>query len=198
MEFLGGDGGEGIGESAFETEEVGALDVGEDGLGVGGVGAVGVAAGGVLAAGLFFDEVAIGGYGVNQWEGVDAAEVVFENGEGAFGVVEFVIADIEVDMAARCFHDGLHGVGDAGGSVDVERLFAAAKVHAADEPGKAEEVVAMEVGDADDREGLQALAIDANLGLRVLTAVEEDAESVDVDHLPAAVAGNSGEGCSGA
>ena len=64
VEFFGGDGGEGVVEGAFETEEVDPFDVGEDGLGVGGVGAVGIAADGVGSAGLFFDEVAVGGDGV--------------------------------------------------------------------------------------------------------------------------------------
>ena len=194
VEFFGGDGGEGVVEGAFETEEVDVLDIGEDALGVGGVGAVGVTTCGVGTTGFLFDEVAVGGYGVNQREGEDAAEVVFEKGEGTFGVGELVVADVEVDMASRDRHDGLHGMGDAGGGIDVEGLFTSAEVHAADEAGEAEEMVAMEVGDADEGAGEQSLVVDAYLCLGVLAAVEKDAEAVDVDHLSATVAGSGGQG----
>ena len=194
MEFLGGDGGKGVVEGAFEAEEVDPLDVGEDGLGVGGVGAVGVAAGRVGTTGLFFDEVAVGGHGMNQREGMDAAKVVFEDGQGAFGVGELVVAGFEVDVAARDGHDGLHGMGDAGGGIDVEWLSAPAEVHAADNAGEAEEVVAVEVGDADEGAGEQALVIDAYLGLGVLATIEKYAETVDIDHLSAAMSGGGGQG----
>ena len=45
---------------------------------------------------------------------------------------KFVVAGVEVDVAARDGHDGLHGLGDASGGIDVEGLFASAEVHAAD------------------------------------------------------------------
>ena len=124
MELFGSDGGEGVVEGAFEAEEVDPFDVGEDGLGVGGVGAVGVASGRVLTTGLFFDDVAVSGHGMQQWEGVEMAEVVFEYGNATFGVGELVVTDVELDMATRDFHQCLHSVGDAGGGIDVERLFA--------------------------------------------------------------------------
>ena len=111
---------------------------------------------------------------------------------------ELVVTDVEFDMAARDFHEGLHGVGDADGCIDVVGSLTTAEVHAADEAGEAEEVVAVEVCDADDGAGLEALVVDANLGLGVLTTVEEYAEAVDVDHLSAAVAGDGGQGCAGA
>ena len=111
---------------------------------------------------------------------------------------EFVVADVEIDMAAGGFHYRLHGVGDAGGGIDVEGSLPTAEVHAADEAGKTEEVVAVEVCDADDGAGLEALAVDAYLGLCVLTTIKEDAESVDVDHLPATVAGGGGKCGTGA
>lgn len=107
---------------------------------------------------------------------------------------EFVVANIEVDVTARYLHKGLHGMGDAGRRIDVEGLFTSAEVHAADKAGESEEVVAVEVSDADEGAGEQALVVDAYLGLGVLATVEEDAEAVDVDHLPAAVAGGGGQG----
>ena len=55
-------------------------------------------------------------------------------------------------------------------------------------------MVAMEMGDANECERLQALTIDIDLGLGVLATVEQDSESVDVDHLSTTVAGNSGQG----
>ncbi len=78
VELLGGDGGEGIVEGAFEAEEVDAFYIGEDGLGVGSVGAVGVTAGRILATGFFFDEVAVGWDRVYEGEGTDATVFVFE------------------------------------------------------------------------------------------------------------------------
>lgn len=154
VELLGGDGGKGIVEGAFEAEEVHAFDIGEDGLGVGGVGAVGIAAGRFLATGLFFDEVAVGGDRVDEGEGVDAAVFVFEEQERALGVGEFVVTDFEFEVAVGGLHDGLHDVGNAGRGVDVDRGFVVAEVHAAEESRKPEEVVAVEVGDADLGEGL--------------------------------------------
>ena len=55
---------------------------------------------------------------------MDATEVVLKQGKAAFGMGEFVVADIELNMAARDFHEGCHGIGYAGRSVYVERGFA--------------------------------------------------------------------------
>ena len=125
---------------------------------------------------------------------MEATKAVLEEEKAARGVGEFVVAYVELDMAARDFHDGLHGMGNAGGGVDVERVLASAEVHTADETGEAEEVVAVEVGDADEGAGLQALVVDAYLSLGVLATVEKDTETVDVDHLPATMAGGGGQG----
>lgn len=148
VQFLGCHGGESGVEGAFEAEQVDALDVGEDGLGVGGVGAVGIAAGWVFAARLLLDEVAVGGHGMHEGEGMDAAAAVVEEAEAAFGVLQLVIAYLKFGMAAGDLHDGVHGCGDALGGKDIDGLCATAEVHAADEAGKAEEVVAVQVGEA--------------------------------------------------
>ena len=194
VELLGGDGGKGIVEGTFEAEEVHVMDIGEDGLGVGGVGAVGIAAGRLLATGLFFDEVAVGGDGVQEGEGVDEAVFVFEEQERAFGVGEFVVAYLEFDMAVRYLHDVLHDAFYAGGGVDVDGVFVAAEVHAAEEAWEPEEMVAMEVGDADLGEGLQLLVVYTYLGLGVFATVEEYAEAVEVDDLSATMAHHGGGG----
>jgi len=173
------------------------VDVGQEALGVAGVGAVGVAACGVVAAGFFLDEVAVGGDGVEQGEGRDAAAFVFEHLQAALGMAELVVAHREVEMAAGDGHEEFHGLGDTGGRKDVHRGLAAAEVHGAEQAGQAEEVVAVEVGEEDGAHGLEFLMVDAHLGLGVLAAVEHEAGAVDVDYLSAAVAGDGGQRCSG-
>jgi hypothetical protein len=87
-------------------------------------------------------------------------------------------------------------MGDAGGGVDVEGFFASAEVHAANEAWETEEMVAVEVGDADEGAREQSLVVDAYLCLGVLATVKEYAEAVDVDHLSATMAGGGGQGSS--
>lgn len=128
---------------------------------------------------------------------MDAAEVVLKEGETARGVGEFVVTDVELDMAARDFHEGLHGVGDAGRGIDVDRLLPPAEVHAADESWEAEEVVAVEVRDEDGAEGLELDMAATDIVLRALGAIEEHFESADIDNLGAATTvarGNGGAG----
>ena len=79
-------------------------------------------------------------------------------------------------------------------SEDEGQIFVtSAEVHAAHQSRKAEEMVAVQMGDEDLRNGLHALVIDAQLRLHVLAAVEEHAEAVDVHHLSAAVARHGGQ-----
>ena len=61
-----------------------------------------------------------------------AAEVVLKLENTAFGMREFVVTDVEINLAARDFHESCHGMGYAGRGIDVERGFASAKMHAAD------------------------------------------------------------------
>ncbi len=107
---------------------------------------------------------------------------------------ELVIMYFEIEVAARNFHDGLHGAGYAGRGVDVDGCFVVAEVHAAQQAGEPEEVVAVEVGDADLGEGLHLLMIYTYLGLGVLATVEEYAEAVEVDDLSTTVACRGGQG----
>ena len=178
-------------EGALHAQQVHPLDIGEETLVVGGVGAIGIAADGVLAAGFLLDKIAVGGDGMEQREGIHAAQWRLEKQLDALGERELVVVELKLDMAPGDLHQQVHSVADAGGSVDVDRLLTPAEVHAAHQSGEPEEMVAVEVGEADVRDALHLLVIDAELGLGVLAAVEEHPEAVDVHHLSAAVAGDS-------
>ena len=198
VQFLGCHAGKGIVEGALKAEQVHFVDEGQEALGVARVGAIGVATGGVGAAGHLFYQVAVGGHRVEQRKGRDTAKVVLEHGLAAFGVAEFVVVHFEVEAASGGLHKGVHGMGNALGSEDADRVGAATEVHGAQQARESKEVVAVQVGEEDGAGRLQLLVTDAHLGLCVLSAVQQDAETVDVDHLPAAVAGHGGQGCSGA
>ena len=82
-----------------------------------------------------------------------------------------MVAYFKVDLAARDLDEGLHGLCYTRRGKDVEWLFATAEVHAADESRKTKEVVAMQVGDANEFDGLQALVEDAYLSLCVFSTI---------------------------
>lgn len=208
VELFGSHGGEGIVESTFHAEEVGALNIRDNLFGVGGVGTVSVATGGIDStggrrplvgpAGNLIHHIAVGGHRVHQREGRDAAAIVFEEKVATLAEIQLVVTDLIVDMAARGGQEGLHGRPYTHRGIDVEWLFPSAEMHGADQPGKPEEMVAMQVGEEDMRDGLETLVVDAYLRLGGLATVEEETEAVDVDHLPATMAGTGGEGRTGA
>jgi hypothetical protein len=70
-------------------------------------------------------------------------------------------------------------------------------MHGGEESWKAEEMVAMEMGDEDGAEGLELEVAAANTVLRTFGAVEEEFESVDIDDLGTAATVARGESSSG-
>jgi hypothetical protein len=68
-------------------------------------------------------------------------------------------------------------------------------MHAAYQSGQAEKMVAVQVRQADMAYALHLLMIDPQLGLGVLAAVQQQAETVHIHHLPAAMARHRGQRC---
>ena len=130
---------------------------------------------------------------MHQGEGEDPTEVGLEKELHALGKLQLMVVNLEGDVAAGHIHQHIHSLADACRGIDIDGLDAPAEMHAAQQSGKPEEVVAVEVGEADVGEALHFLMIDPKLGLGVLATVEEDPKSVDVQHLRTAVTGHSGE-----
>lgn len=128
---------------AFEAQEVGALDEGDDIFGVGRVAAVGVAAGGIGATGHLGDAEAVGGHRMDDGEGIDGATRALEDPMHSFREVHLDEIQLVAYMVAGEAEDGFNHLAGSFGSHHGDGLSTTAEVHGGEKPWKTEEVVAM-------------------------------------------------------
>jgi len=194
VEPLSGQLGQLVGEGAFEAQQVDPLHVGQQGFVVDGVAAVGVrergtgsGERGIWLARDFGDTEAIRGDGVHDGEGVDGAALVFEYPLLALVELHLGPFDRVFNMVAGELENGLYGLARSFGGYDGDRFGASAEVHGAEQSGKSEEVVAVEVRDQDGADGLQLDVVVPDAVLCAFGAVEQYLEPPQVEHLGAAM-----------
>ena len=191
---LAGQLGEVVGEGALEAEERRVAHEGHQVFAVGGVAGVGVDACGISATRHLGDAEAVGGHGMEDGEGVDGAALALKDAMEALREVHLDEIKLVTHMIARQLEGGLDDLFGPFGCHDGHGLGAAAEVHGGEQRRKAEEVVAVEVRDqyGAQRLELQMVLTDAVLGS--LGAIEQEFETVDVDHLRATTAAAGGQG----
>ena len=191
---LGGQDLQVVGKGTLNTQQVNTLHIRQDSLGVGRVAAVGVASRRVVAARHLGDTEAVGGHRVHQRKGINRTAGAFEDALLALGEVHLVEPQLVAHMVARQRENGLYHLPRPARRYDVDRFSASAEVHGGEQPRQAEEVVAMQVRDEHRRERLQLEPMVADAVLRAFCAVDEQLESVDVDHLRATATVACGQG----
>lgn len=127
-------------------------------------------------------------------ESVDGAALALEDAVEAFGKVHLDEVDGIAYVVAGEVEGGLDDLLGALGGHDGDGLRAAAEVHGGEEAREAEEVVAVEVRDEHGAERLELEMVLTDAVLCTLGAIEQEFETIDVDHLRATTAAAGGQG----